>query len=164
MEAFEYYWIFFKDQIVPILTALSTAVLPIIYTLLQVRLKRINLENKSMSEVIGENSKTLKENSKVAQEMEALNEKNKQLQTEIKTIAEMIYTIFMNSNLSAEKKSKLSGLYSLIINEDSQKTIDELREEVLKWQDMYRQADENLKEKETEQEEAILSKSTMVRS
>ena len=164
MEVIEYYWVFFKDQIVPILTALSTAVLPIIYTLLQVKLKGIKLENKTMSEVIGENSKTLKENSKVAQEMEDLNEKNKQLQTEIKTIAEMIYTIFMNSNLSADKKSKLSGLYSLIINEDSQKTIDELQLEILKWQDMYKQLDESLKEKETVQEEEILNKPTMVRS
>ena len=72
-------------------------------------------------------------------ELEGISEKNKQLQTEIKTVAEMIYTVFSNSNLSADKKSKLADLYSLVVNEDTEKIIDDLRKEVSVWQEAYKQ-------------------------
>lgn len=164
MEHLMQIWIIFKTEIVPVLIAASTAILPIIYTILKAKLTGIKLENETLAETIGENSKTLRENAKMHDELEGISEKNKQLQTEIKTIAEMIYTVFSNSNLSADKKSKLADLYALIINEDTQKIIDDLRKEVSVWQEAYRQMEESVNEKNDEVEEEILTKSTMVRS
>lgn len=157
-------WTIFKTEIVPVLIAASTAILPIIYTILKAKLTGIKLENETLAETIGENSKTLRENAKMRDELEGISEKNKQLQTEIKTIAEMIYTVFSNSNLSADKKSKLADLYALVVNEDTQKIIDDLRKEVSVWQEAYRQIEESMNEKNEEVEEEILTKSTMVRS
>ena len=157
-------WTIFKTEIVPVLIAASTAILPIIYTILKAKLTGIKLENETLAETIGENSKTLRENAKMRDELEGISEKNKQLQTEIKTIAEMIYTVFSNSNLSADKKSKLADLYALVVNEDTQKIIDDLRKEVSVWQEAYKQIEESMNEKNDEVEEEILTKSTMVRS
>ena len=157
-------WTIFKTEIVPVLIAASTAILPIIYTILKAKLTGIKLENETLAQTIGENSKTLRENAKMRDELEGISEKNKQLQTEIKTVAEMIYTVFSNSNLSADKKSKLADLYSLVVNEDTQKIIDDLRKEVSVWQEAYKQMEESVNEKNNEVEEEILTKSTMVRS
>lgn len=164
MEHLMQIWTIFKTEIVPVLIAASTAILPIIYTILKAKLTGIKLENETLAQTIGENSKTLRENAKMRDELEGISEKNKQLQTEIKTIAEMIYTIFSNSNLSADKKSKLADLYALVVNEDTQKIIDDLRKEVSVWQEAYRQIEESMNEKNEEVEEEILTKSTMVRS
>ena len=164
MEHLMQIWTIFKTEIVPVLIAASTAILPIIYTILKAKLTGIKLENETLAETIGENSKTLRENAKLRDELEGISEKNKQLQTEIKTIAEMIYTVFSNSNLSADKKSKLADLYALVVNEDTQKIIDDLRKEVSVWQEAYRQIEESMNEKNDEVEEEILTKSTMVRS
>ena len=164
MEHLMQIWTIFKTEIVPVLIAASTAILPIIYTILKAKLTGIKLENETLAQTIGENSKTLRENTKMRDELEGISEKNKQLQTEIKTIAEMIYTIFSNSNLSADKKSKLADLYALVVNEDTQKIIDDLRKEVSVWQEAYRQIEESMNEKNEEVEEEILTKSTMVRS
>ena len=76
----------------------------------------------------------------------------------------MIYTVFSNSNLSADKKSKLADLYALVVNEDTQKIIDDLRKEVSVWQEAYKHIEESKKKKNEEVEEEILTKSTMVRS
>lgn len=157
-------WTIFKTEVVPVLIAASTAILPIIYTILKAKLTGIKLENETLAQTIGENSKTLRENVKMRDELEGISEKNKQLQTEIKTIAEMIYTIFSNSNLSADKKSKLADLYALVVNEDTEKIIDDLRKEVSVWQEAYKQIEESMNEKNNEVEEEILTKSTMVRS
>ena len=164
MEHLMQIWTIFKTEIVPVLIAASTAILPIIYTILKAKLTGIKLENDTLAQTIGENSKTLRENVKMRDELEGISEKNKQLQTEIKTIAEMIYTVFSNSNLSADKKSKLADLYALVVNEDTQKIIDDLRKEVSVWQEAYRQIEESMNEKNEEVEEEILTKSTMVRS
>ena len=164
MEHLMQIWTIFKTEIVPALIAASTAILPIIYTILKAKLTGIKLENETLAETIGENSKTLRENAKMRDELEGISEKNKQLQTEIKTIAEMIYTIFSNSNLSADKKSKLADLYALVVNEDTEKIIDDLRKEVSVWQEAYKQMEESMNEKNNEVEEEILTKSTMVRS
>ena len=164
MEHLMQIWTIFKTEIVPVLIAASTAILPIIYTILKAKLTGIKLENETLAETIGENSKTLRENAKMRDELEGISEKNKQLQTEIKTIAEMIYTIFSNSNLSADKKSKLADLYSLVVNEDTEKIIDDLRKEVSVWQEAYKKIEESMNEKNNEVEEEILTKSTMVRS
>lgn len=164
MEHLMQIWTIFKTEIVPVLIAASTAILPIIYTILKAKLTGIKLENETLAETIGENSKTLRENAKMRDELEGITEKNKQLQTEIKTIAEMIYTIFSNSNLSADKKSKLADLYALVVNEDTEKIIDDLRKEVSVWQEAYKQIEESMNEKNNEVEEEILTKSTMVRS
>lgn len=164
MEHLMQIWTIFKTEIVPVLITASTAILPIIYTILKAKLTGIKLENETLAETIGENSKTLRENAKMRDELEGISEKNKQLQTEIKTIAEMIYTIFSNSNLSADKKSKLADLYSLVVNEDTEKIIDDLRKEVSVWQEAYKQIEESMNEKNNEVEEEILTKSTMVRS
>ena len=164
MEHLMQIWTIFKTEIVPALTAASTAILPIIYTILKAKLTGIKLENETLAETIGENSKTLRENAKMRDELEGISEKNKQLQTEIKTIAEMIYTVFSNSNLSADKKSKLADLYTLVVNEDTQKIIDDLRKEVSVWQEAYKQIEESMNEKNNDVEEEILTKSTMVRS
>lgn len=164
MEHLMQIWTIFKTEIVPVLIAASTAILPIIYTILKAKLTGIKLENETLAETIGENSKTLRENAKMRDELEGISEKNKQLQTEIKTIAEMIYTVFSNSNLSADKKSKLADLYALVVNEDTQKIIDDLRKEVSVWQEAYRQIEESMNEKNDDVEEEILTKSTMVRS
>lgn len=164
MEHLMQIWTIFKTEIVPVLIAASTAILPIIYTILKAKLTGIKLENETLAQTIGENSKTLRENAKMRDELEGISEKNKQLQTEIKTIAEMIYTIFSNSNLSADKKSKLADLYSLVVNEDTEKIIDDLRKEVSVWQEAYKQMEESMNEKNNEVEEEILTKSTMVRS
>lgn len=164
MEHLMQIWTIFKTEIVPVLIAASTAILPIIYTILKAKLTGIKLENETLAETIGENSKTLRENAKMRDELEGISEKNKQLQTEIKTIAEMIYTVFSNSNLSADKKSKLADLYSLVVNEDTEKIIDDLRKEVSVWQEAYKQMEESMNEKNNEVEEEILTKSTMVRS
>ena len=164
MEHLMQIWTIFKTEIVPVLITASTAILPIIYTILKAKLTGIKLENETLAETIGENSKTLRENAKMRDELEGISEKNKQLQTEIKTIAEMIYTIFSNSNLSADKKSKLADLYSLVVNEDTEKIIDDLRKEVSVWQEAYKQIEESLNEKNNEVEEEILTKPTMVRS
>lgn len=164
MEHLMQIWTIFKTEIVPVLITASTAILPIIYTILKAKLTGIKLENETLAETIGENSKTLRENAKMRDELEGISEKNKQLQTEIKTIAEMIYTIFSNSNLSADKKSKLADLYSLVVNEDTEKIIDDLRKEVSVWQEAYKQMEESMNEKNNEVEEEILTKSTMVRS
>ena len=164
MEHLMQIWTIFKTEIVPALIAASTAILPIIYTILKAKLTGIKLENETLAETIGENSKTLRENAKMRDELEGISEKNKQLQTEIKTIAEMIYTVFSNSNLSADKKSKLADLYALVVNEDTQKIIDDLRKEVSVWQEAYKQMEESMNEKNNEVEEEILTKSTMVRS
>ena len=164
MEHLMQIWTIFKTEIVPVLIAASTAILPIIYTILKAKLTGIKLENETLAETIGENSKTLRENAKMRDELDGISEKNKQLQTEIKTIAEMIYTIFSNSNLSADKKSKLADLYSLVVNEDTEKIIDDLRKEVSVWQEAYKQIEESVNEKNNEVEEEILTKSTMVRS
>lgn len=164
MEHLMQIWTIFKTEIVPVLITASTAILPIIYTILKAKLTGIKLENETLAETIGENSKTLRENAKMRDELEGISEKNKQLQTEIKTIAEMIYTIFSNSNLSADKKSKLADLYSLVVNEDTEKIIDDLRKEVSVWQEAYKQMEESVNEKNNEVEEEILTKSTMVRS
>lgn len=164
MEHLMQIWTIFKTEIVPVLITASTAILPIIYTILKAKLTGIKLENETLAETIGENSKTLRENAKMRDELEGISEKNKQLQTEIKTIAEMIYTVFSNSNLSADKKSKLADLYSLVVNEDTQKIIDDLRKEVSVWQEAYKQMEESMNEKNDEVEEEILTKSTMVRS
>lgn len=164
MEHLMQIWTIFKTEIVPVLIAASTAILPIIYTILKAKLTGIKLENETLAETIGENSKTLRENAKMRDELEGISEKNKQLQTEIKTIAEMIYTIFSNSNLSADKKSKLADLYALVVNEDTEKIIDDLRKEVSVWQEAYKQMEESMNEKNNEVEEEILTKSTMVRS
>lgn len=164
MEHLMQIWTIFKTEIVPVLIAASTAILPIIYTILKAKLTGIKLENETLAETIGENSKTLRENAKMRDELEGISEKNKQLQTEIKTIAEMIYTVFSNSNLSADKKSKLADLYSLVVNEDTEKIIDDLRKEVSVWQEAYKQMEESMNEKNNDVEEEILTKSTMVRS
>lgn len=164
MEHLMQIWTIFKTEIVPVLIAASTAILPIIYTILKAKLTGIKLENETLAQTIGENSKTLRENTKMRDELEGISEKNKQLQTEIKTIAEMIYTIFSNSNLSADKKSKLADLYALVVNEDTEKIIDDLRKEVSVWQEAYKQIEESMNEKNNEVEEEILTKSTMVRS
>lgn len=164
MEHLMQIWTIFKTEIVPVLIAASTAILPIIYTILKAKLTGIKLENETLAQTIGENSKTLRENAKMRDELDGISEKNKQLQTEIKTIAEMIYTIFSNSNLSADKKSKLADLYSLVVNEDTEKIIDDLRKEVSVWQEAYKQIEESMNEKNNEVEEEILTKSTMVRS
>ena len=164
MEHLMQIWTIFKTEVVPVLIAASTAILPIIYTILKAKLTGIKLENETLAQTIGENSKTLRENVKMRDELEGISEKNKQLQTEIKTIAEMIYTIFSNSNLSADKKSKLADLYALVVNEDTEKIIDDLRKEVSVWQEAYRQIEESMNEKNEEVEEEILTKSTMVRS
>ena len=164
MEHLMQIWTIFKTEIVPVLIAASTAILPIIYTILKAKLTGIKLENETLAQTIGENSKTLRENAKMRDELEGISEKNKQLQTEIKTIAEMIYTVFSNSNLSADKKSKLADLYALVVNEDTQKIIDDLRKEVSVWQEAYKQIEESMNEKNDEVEEEILTKSTMVRS
>ena len=164
MEHLMQIWTIFKTEIVPVLIAASTAILPIIYTILKAKLTGIKLENETLAQTIGENSKTLRENTKMRDELDGISEKNKQLQTEIKTIAEMIYTVFSNSNLSADKKSKLADLYSLVVNEDTEKIIDDLRKEVSVWQEAYKQIEESMNEKNDEVEEEILTKSTMVRS
>ena len=164
MEHLMQIWTIFKTEIVPVLIAASTAILPIIYTILKAKLTGIKLENETLAQTIGENSKTLRENVKMRDELEGISEKNKQLQTEIKTIAEMIYTVFSNSNLSADKKSKLADLYSLVVNEDTEKIIDDLRKEVSVWQEAYKKIEESMNEKNNEVEEEILTKSTMVRS
>lgn len=164
MEHLMQIWTIFKTEIVPVLIAASTAILPIIYTILKAKLTGIKLENETLAQTIGENSKTLRENTKMRDELDGISEKNKQLQTEIKTIAEMIYTVFSNSNLSADKKSKLADLYSLVVNEDTEKIIDDLRKEVSVWQEAYKQMEESMNEKNNEVEEEILTKSTMVRS
>lgn len=164
MEHLMQIWTIFKTEIVPVLIAASTAILPIIYTILKAKLTGIKLENETLAETIGENSKTLRENAKMRDELEGISEKNKQLQTEIKTIAEMIYTVFSNSNLSADKKSKLADLYALVVNEDTEKIIDDLRKEVSVWQEAYKKIEESMNEKNNEVEEEILTKSTMVRS
>lgn len=164
MEHLMQIWTIFKTEIVPVLIAASTAILPIIYTILKAKLTGIKVENETLAETIGENSKTLRENAKMRDELEGISEKNKQLQTEIKTIAEMIYTVFSNSNLSADKKSKLADLYALVVNEDTEKIIDDLRKEVSVWQEAYKQIEESMNEKNNEVEEEILTKSTMVRS
>ena len=164
MEHLMQIWTIFKTEIVPVLIAASTAILPIIYTILKAKLTGIKLENETLAQTIGENSKTLRENAKMRDELDGISEKNKQLQTEIKTIAEMIYTVFSNSNLSADKKSKLADLYSLVVNEDTEKIIDDLRKEVSVWQEAYKQIEESMNEKNEEVEEEILTKSTMVRS
>jgi len=164
MEHLMQIWTIFKTEIVPVLIAASTAILPIIYTILKAKLTGIKLENETLAQTIGENSKTLRENAKMRDELDGISEKNKQLQTEIKTIAEMIYTVFSNSNLSADKKSKLADLYSLVVNEDTEKIIDDLRKEVSVWQEAYKKIEESMNEKNNEVEEEILTKSTMVRS
>ena len=164
MEHLIQIWTIFKTEIVPVLIAASTAILPIIYTILKAKLTGIKLENETLAQTIGENSKTLRENTKMRDELEGISEKNKQLQTEIKTIAEMIYTVFSNSNLSADKKSKLADLYALVVNEDTEKIIDDLRKEVSVWQEAYKKIEESMNEKNDEVEEEILTKSTMVRS
>ena len=164
MEHLMQIWTIFKTEIVPVLIAASTAILPVIYTILKAKLTGIKLENETLAQTIGENSKTLRENAKMRDELDGISEKNKQLQTEIKTIAEMIYTIFSNSNLSADKKSKLADLYSLVVNEDTEKIIDDLRKEVSVWQEAYKKIEESMNEKNNEVEEEILTKSTMVRS
>lgn len=164
MEHLMQIWTIFKTEIVPVLIAASTAILPVIYTILKAKLTGIKLENETLAQTIGENSKTLRENAKMRDELDGISEKNKQLQTEIKTIAEMIYTVFSNSNLSADKKSKLADLYSLVVNEDTEKIIDDLRKEVSVWQEAYKQIEESMNEKNNEVEEEILTKSTMVRS
>lgn len=164
MEHLMQIWTIFKTEIVPVLIAASTAILPIIYTILKAKLTGIKLENDTLAQTIGENSKTLRENVKMRDELEGISEKNKQLQTEIKTIAEMIYTVFSNSNLSADKKSKLADLYALVVNEDTEKIIDDLRKEVSVWQEAYKKIEESMNEKNNEVEEEILTKSTMVRS
>ena len=164
MEHLMQIWTIFKTEIVPVLIAASTAILPVIYTILKAKLTGIKLENETLAQTIGENSKTLRENAKMRDELDGISEKNKQLQTEIKTIAEMIYTIFSNSNLSADKKSKLADLYALVVNEDTEKIIDDLRKEVSVWQEAYKQIEESMNEKNNEVEEEILTKSTMVRS
>ena len=164
MEHLMQIWTIFKTEIVPVLIAASTAILPIIYTILKAKLTGIKLENETLAQTIGENSKTLRENAKMRDELDGISEKNKQLQTEIKTIAEMIYTVFSNSNLSADKKSKLADLYALVVNEDTEKIIDDLRKEVSVWQEAYKQMEESMNEKNNEVEEEILTKSTMVRS
>ena len=164
MEHLMQIWTIFKTEIVPVLIAASTAILPIIYTILKAKLTGIKLENETLAQTIGENSKTLRENAKMRDELDGISEKNKQLQTEIKTIAEMIYTVFSNSNLSADKKSKLADLYALVVNEDTEKIIDDLRKEVSVWQEAYKQIEESMNEKNDEVEEEILTKSTMVRS
>ena len=164
MEHLMQIWTIFKTEIVPALIAASTAILPIIYTILKAKLTGIKLENETLAQTIGENSKTLRENAKMRDELEGISEKNKQLQTEIKTIAEMIYTVFSNSNLSADKKSKLADLYALVVNEDTEKIIDDLRKEVSVWQEAYKKIEESMNEKNNEVEEEILTKSTMVRS
>lgn len=164
MEHLMQIWTIFKTEVVPVLIAASTAILPVIYTILKAKLTGIKLENETLAQTIGENSKTLRENAKMRDELEGISEKNKQLQTEIKTIAEMIYTVFSNSNLSADKKSKLADLYSLVVNEDTEKIIDDLRKEVSVWQEAYKQIEESMNEKNNEVEEEILTKSTMVRS
>lgn len=164
MEHLMQIWTIFKTEVVPVLIAASTAILPVIYTILKAKLTGIKVENETLAQTIGENSKTLRENAKMRDELEGISEKNKQLQTEIKTIAEMIYTIFSNSNLSADKKSKLADLYSLVVNEDTEKIIDDLRKEVSVWQEAYKQIEESMNEKNNEVEEEILTKSTMVRS
>lgn len=164
MEHLMQIWTIFKTEIVPVLIAASTAILPIIYTILKAKLTGIKLENETLAQTIGENSKTLRENAKMRDELDGISEKNKQLQTEIKTIAEMIYTVFSNSNLSADKKSKLADLYALVVNEDTQKIIDDLRKEVSVWQEAYKKIEESMNEKNNEVEEEILTKSTMVRS
>ena len=164
MEHLMQIWTIFKTEIVPVLIAASTAILPVIYTILKAKLTGIKLENETLAQTIGENSKTLRENAKMRDELDGISEKNKQLQTEIKTIAEMIYTIFSNSNLSADKKSKLADLYALVVNEDTEKIIDDLRKEVSVWQEAYKKIEESMNEKNNEVEEEILTKSTMVRS
>ena len=164
MEHLMQIWTIFKTEIVPVLIAASTAILPIIYTILKAKLTGIKLENETLAQTIGENSKTLRENTKMRDELDGISEKNKQLQTEIKTIAEMIYTVFSNSNLSADKKSKLADLYALVVNEDTEKIIDDLRKEVSVWQEADKKIEESMNEKNNEVEEEILTKSTMVRS
>lgn len=90
-----------------------------------------------MAEVIGDNTKTVAENTAMRNEIETLQDENKQLQSNVKTIAEMIYTVFMQSNLSDQAKLKLSNMYTLVVNEDTQKTLAALQTEAAKWKEMY---------------------------
>ena len=76
MEHLMQIWTIFKTEIVPVLIAASTAILPIIYTILKAKLTGIKLENETLAETIGENSKTLRENAKMRDELEGISEKN----------------------------------------------------------------------------------------
>lgn len=148
-------WNTFKDQIVPVLTTLSTTLLPVIYSMLSSKIKTVKAENAAMAQAIGDNTKTVADNNAMRAEINSLNEENKQLQANIKTIAEMIYTVFMQSNLPDQSKAKLSNMYALVVNEDTQKTLAVLQEEALKWKEMYDKLMEEQLEAEKSAEEAV---------
>lgn len=155
METLMNIWNTFKDQIVPILTTLSTTLLPVIYSMLSGKIKTVKAENAAMAQAIGDNTKTVADNNAMRAEINSLNEENKQLQANIKTIAEMIYTVFMQSNLPDQSKAKLSNMYALVVNEDTQKTLAVLQEEALKWKEMYDKLMEERLEAEKSAEEAV---------
>lgn len=137
METLMNIWNTFKDEIVPVLITLSTTLLPVIYSMLSSKIKTVKAENEAMAQIIGDNTKTVADNNAMRAEIESLSEENKQLQTNIKTIAEMIYSVFMQSNLPDQSKAKLSNMYALIVNEDTQKTLEALQTEAMKWKEMY---------------------------
>ena len=70
MEHLMQIWTIFKTEIVPVLIAASTAILPIIYTILKAKLTGIKLENETLAQTVGENTKTLRENTKMRDELE----------------------------------------------------------------------------------------------
>lgn len=155
METLMNIWNTFKDQVVPVLITLSTTLLPVIYSMLSSKIKTVKAENAAMAQAIGDNTKTVANNNAMRAEINSLNEENKQLQANIKTIAEMIYTVFMQSNLPDQSKAKLSNMYALVVNEDTQKTLAVLQEEALKWKEMYDKLMEEKIEAEKSAEEAV---------
>ena len=155
METLMNIWNTFKDQVVPVLITLSTTLLPVIYSMLSSKIKTVKAENAVMAQAIGDNTKTVADNNAMRAEINSLNEENKQLQANIKTIAEMIYTVFMQSNLPDQSKAKLSNMYALVVNEDTQKTLAVLQEEALKWKEMYDKLMEEKIEAEKSAEEAV---------
>lgn len=170
METLMNVWNTFKDEIVPVLITLSTTLLPVIYSMLSSKIKTVKAENEAMAQIIGDNTKTVADNNAMRAEIESLSEENKQLQTNIKTIAEMIYSVFMQSNLPDQSKAKLSNMYALIVNEDTQKTLEALQTEAMKWKEMYdklmeEQAEAKKSEEVTVKEEPILAQTSgIVRS
>ena len=137
METLLNIWNTFKDYVVPVLITLSTTLLPVIYSMLSSKIKSVKAEDAAMAEAIGDNTKSVSENNAMRTEIATLSEENKQLQANIKTIAEMIYNVFMQSNLPEASKAKLSNMYALIVNEDTQKTLAAIQEEAAKWKEMY---------------------------
>ena len=121
METLMNIWNTFKDQVVPVLITLSTTLLPVIYSMLSSKIKSVKAENAAMAEAIGDNTKSVSENNAMRTEIATLSEEN----------------VFMQSNLPEASKAKLSNMYALIVNEDTQKTLAAIQEEAAKWKEMY---------------------------